>query len=92
MLHHLEQLQQRPEHHRRAIAFGVATTLTGVIALTWIASMSGKLSSFEGTTANVREAASAASQSLQVEGQDPGELFERFRTQANELRTGGGAQ
>ena len=86
MLHHIERIKQQPEHHRRAIAFGTAATITGVIALTWMASMSGKLSSFEGTTASVREAASTASQSLQVEGQDPGELFERFRTQANELQ------
>lgn len=88
MLHHIERIKQKPEHHRRAIAFGTAAAITGVIALTWMASMSGKLSSFEGTTASVREAASEAKQSLQVEGQEPGELFERFRTQTNELQNG----
>ncbi len=86
MLHHIERIKQKPEHHRRMIAFGASAAITSVIALTWIAGMSGKLASFEGTTASVRDAAGSAQQSLQVQGQDPAELFERFRTQMNDLQ------
>ncbi len=64
MRHHIERLKQKPEHHRRAIAFGSAAAITGVIALVWMVSMSARLDDLSLTTAAARDAVESARTSV----------------------------
>lgn len=36
MFDYIQRLQQRPDHHKQAIAFGVALSVTGLISVAWI--------------------------------------------------------
>jgi hypothetical protein len=88
MLHHVERIKRKPEHHRRAIAFGASAAVTGVIALAWLAVMAGNVPSMQGTTATVRDASQSVGQAIQAEGISPSEYFEQLRSQSNDLERG----
>ncbi len=45
MKQYLHQLRSKPDHHKRAIAFGVSCTITGLILVVWLSTFFGDLGS-----------------------------------------------
>ena len=54
MLHHLHNLRQKPEIHRKQIALSVSAVVTGLIAIIWVSTFSFSLGEMpKGQTASV---------------------------------------
>jgi hypothetical protein len=50
---HLDNLRQRPDHHKKRIAFGAAFAITLVVALVWVSTVSLTPKTQQQTTVSV---------------------------------------